>query len=296
MKNTDKIVCLNSKLSELSKLADRMNYISDSVLSMIESHKRIISSIPTIEIPKLDIPNMEIFKLNIPEFNLPKLDFINSELLETLKWISETGEKAENSPELQFAYISDLEILNLKSAEEFKASLTSDLADEDIKEKEELLNKNLLPYLEELGIDNLWIGANKVLESKSNPDKLRHCLISLRTILEYLIDEKLAPIEKLKDAKMFENEFKKYNLGRKKLEFVKIKREQKIEYFTSKVDFGILENFTKNEIQYVCDCYSVLCNIHQPDIGITENQVRSFKVKTGITIWLLAYLYKIIKE
>ncbi|MBL4559378.1 MAG: hypothetical protein JKX79_00185 [Labilibaculum sp.] len=304
MKNTDKIVGHNSKLSELSKLADKMNYIPDGVLSMIETHKRIMSSfptIPTIEIPKFDIPDLEIFKLNIPEFDLPEFDlpkfgFINSELLETLKWFSKTGEQIQNNPELQFAFISDLEILNFKSAEEFKASLTSDLEDEYIKEKEELLNENLLPYLEELGIDKLWLGANQVLESESNPDKLRHCLISLRTILEYLIDEKLAPIEELKDAKMFETKFKKYHLGKQRLEFVKIKREHKIEYFTSKVDFGMLEDFTKNEIQYVCDCYSVLCNVHQPDIGITENQVRSLKVKTGITIWLLTYLNKIIEE
>ena len=53
---------------------------------------------------------------------------------------------------------------------------------------------------------------------------------------------------------------------------------------------------SKNEIQYVCNCYSVLCNVHQPNIGLTENQVRSLKVKTGITIWLLAYLYDILKE
>lgn len=76
----------------------------------------------------------------------------------------------------------------------------------------------------------------------------------------------------------------------------KIKRADKIKYFTSKIQFGILEDFTKNEIQYVCDCYSILCNIHQPNIGITENQVRSLKVKTGITIWLLAYINKILEK
>lgn len=54
---------------------------------------------------------------------------------------------------------------------------------------------------------------------------------------------------------------------------------------------GTLEEFTKNEIQYVCNCYSILCNVHQPNVGLSENQVRSLKVKTGITIWLLLYLY-----
>jgi hypothetical protein len=142
----------------------------------------------------------------------------------------------------------------------------------------------------------LWIGASKVLESASNPDRLRHCLISLRTILEHLIEDKLAPTSELKDNPKFRKQFKQYHLGNQKIEFVKIKRADKIKYFASKIEFGIIEEFTKNEIQYVCDCYSILCNIHQPNIGITENQVRSLKVKTGITIWLLAYINKIIEE
>lgn len=81
---------------------------------------------------------------------------------------------------------------------------------------------------------------------------------------------------------MFQKEFKKHFLGRQKIEFVKINREKKIKYFTSKIKFGMLGEFTKNEIQYVCDCYSILCNVHQPNIGMTENQVRILKVKTEL--------------
>ncbi|UBM60059.1 hypothetical protein LAG90_05290 [Marinilongibacter aquaticus] len=301
LENINKIVGINSKASELSKLAEQMNFVPESIRVMIERQNQIMANIPKIEVPdynfpKLNIPNFDHLKLSFPEINIPKFDFANSELLETLKKFSKIGERIKNNPELQFAFISDLEILNLKSAEEFKKSLTSDLTDEDIQQKEELLNENLIPYLEELGLESLWLGANQVLESKSNPDKLRHCLISLRTILEYLIDEKLAPMDMLKNSSMFEKEFRKYHLGKKRIEFIKIKREQKIEYFTSKIKFGMLEEFTKNEIQYVCDCYSVLCNVHQPNVGITKNQVRSLKVKTGITIWLLAYLNKIIEN
>lgn len=296
-----KITEINLKTSELSKMAKQMSFVPESIQKMIERQNKYMSNIPEIEIPKynfskLDIPNFEYLNLNIPKLNIPKFDFANSELLETLKKFSKIGERIKNNPELQFVFISDLEVLNLKSAEEFKASLISDLTDEDIKQKDELLNDNLIPYLEELGIDTLWIGANNVLESQNNPDKLRHCLISLRTILEYLIDEKLAPIEELKNNERFKKEFKRYHLGKQKLEYVKVKRADKIEYFTSKIEFGMLEEFTKNEIQYVCDCYSVLCNVHQPNIGITENQVRSLKVKTGITIWLLVYLNDIIKN
>ena len=123
---------------------------------MIESQKRIMSNLPKIDIPKYDfpklyIPNFEHLKFNIPELNASKFDFVNAKLLETLKNFSKIGERIENNPELHFAFISDLEILNLKSAEEFKSSLTSDLTDDDIKQKEELLNENLVSLLKEIG-------------------------------------------------------------------------------------------------------------------------------------------------
>lgn len=283
--NIKKIVKLNSKLSEFTRIVNKINFIPESFRQVIEIREKFKLNIPT-----LNVPTYNFSKFDLPQFK----PFMNSELLERIKELSKIRERVKNNPELQFGFISDLEILNLKSAEELRESLILDLSDEDILEKEELLNKNLLPYLEYLEIDSLWIGANQVLESKLNPDRLRHCLVSLRTILEFLINQKLAPVDKLKNSEKFEKEFRKYNLGKQKIEQVRITRAQKIEYFIS--NFNMLEEFTKNEIQYVCDCYSILCNIHQPNIGITENQVRSLKVKTGITIWLLAYLYKILEK
>ncbi len=280
--NIEKIARMSSKLGEIAKFSNQVYIIPEGVKRMIEIQEKFILNIPISNFAKFDLPQYK--------------PFINSELIEQIREISKIGERAVNNPELQFGFISDLEILNLKSAEELKESLLRDLTDDDIKEKEELLNINLLPYLENLEIESLWLGASQVLESKSNPDRLRHCLISMRTILEYLIDEKLAPIDKLKDLEMFEPEFRKYHLGKKRIDQVRIKRERKIEYFTSMFEFGMLEDFTKKEIQYICDCYSILCNIHQPDIGITENQVRSLKVKTGITIWLLVYLHSILEN
>lgn len=277
---------MNSKLLKMAKIADR--------LAMPENIRKIneIQNKFKVLLPKIDIPTYDFQKFTIPEFK----PFFNSKLLESLRKIDEIGERLKNNPELQFEFITNLEILNLKSADEFKESLVSDLTDEDIKTKEDILNENLIPYLEELGLENLWYGANYALGNESNPDRLRHCLISLRTILEYIIDDILAPNEKLKDSDMFEKQFRKYKNGKQKLTHVRIKREQKIEYFTSQFKFGILENFTKDEIKYVCYCYSILCNVHQPNVGITENQVRSLKVKTGITIWLLVYLNEIISS
>ena len=292
-----RIAGVSAKLNQFSELANSMNPIPESIKSIIEINNQLKLAIPTFDIPKISFDIPKITNYVIPTLEIPNFDHLfDNELLENLKQIGNIGKKLKNNPELQFAFISDLEILNLKSAEELKESLKSDLTDSDIQEKERILNVNLIPYLQNHNLESLWIGATQVLESDNNPDKLRQCLISLRTILEYLIDEKLAPNEQLKNAKMFESNFKNYHLGKKKIEFIKIKREQKIEYFTSKFECGTLEDFTKNEIQYVCNCYSILCNVHQPNIGLTENQVRSLKVKTGITIWLLAYLYDILKE
>ncbi|MDP2692916.1 MAG: hypothetical protein Q8O88_04725 [bacterium] len=277
---------MNSKLSEMTKIANRF-VIPESLRQMIETQNKFKALLPKIDIPTYNFP-----KFDFPEFK----PFMNFEFLESLREIGKIGERLRNNPELQFGFITDLEILNLKSAEEFKESLVCDLTDEDINAKEEILSENLIPYLQELGLENLWLGANYALESNSNPDRLRHCLISLRTILEYLIDYVLAPITILTDSEMFEKEFRKFKNGKQKLIHVRITREQKIAFFTSQFQFGMLEEFTKNEIKYVCDCYSILCNVHQPNVGITENQVKSLKVKTGITIWLLAYLNEIISN
>lgn len=273
--------------------------IPESVRIVTELQKTI-DRIPKINIPQFDIPKFDWPILDIPKINIPKIDIpkIDVGVLEALREIPKIFENLNNNPELQFAFISDLEILNLNSAEDFKESIVADFKDENIEEKEELLNRNLLPYLKRHGLDSLWLGANYALASdiNQNPDKLRHCLISLRTILENLIDEKLAPKSKLIKEKKFEKEFKNYNQGKDKLETVRVSRAKKIEFFTSKIQFGMLEEFTKNEIEYICSCYSILCDLHNPNIGISESQVRNLKLKTGITIWLLVYILEIIED
>lgn len=284
-----RIMEASKKWNQLSKLAYSLSPIQEKVNKIVNMQERLKPSIPIFDFPKFAFDISKVPSLILPKIDIPIFDKrFNNEFLDKLKQIGNIGEKLDNNPELQFAFISDLEVLNLTSAEELKESLIFDLTDNDIKRKEEILNNNLIPYLENHNLQNLWIGATQVLDHENNPDKLRQCLISLRTILEYLIDKKLAPIEELKSSNMFKNEFES--------KYIRINRNKKIQYFTSKFKFGILEEFTKNEIQYVCDCYSILCNVHQPEVGLSENQVRSLKVKTGITIWLLMYLYDIIQK
>lgn len=135
-------------------------------------------------VPKTNLPFHSSPKLGFPEFK----PVGNFKLFDTLKEIAKISERLNNDPELQFVMISDLKILNLKSTEEFKESLITNLTDSDIDEKEVILSENLVPYLEKLGLENLWFGANHALENTINPDRLRHCLVSLRTILEHLIN------------------------------------------------------------------------------------------------------------
>jgi hypothetical protein len=156
--------------------------------------------------------------------------------------------------------------------------------------KEEIVERNLLPYLEEFGVDHLWLGATHALNDVDNPDGLRHTLISLRTLLEYLIERLLAPNELLAKDERFAREFKRFHAGDVPLEAVKVPRRRRIEYFASQIEFGVLEELTKKDIDLICDFYSVLCDIHNPKILLTKNQVRILKVKTGITLWLLSYV------
>jgi hypothetical protein len=272
---------LNHEMSDINKtiaflLKTTESEISKKILKMAQTHK---------------ISNELSTKIKLFNENLN-----NSGLYETFRKVGENIRNLENNPELQFGIISDLEILSLKSTEQLNSSLSEDYIDEKISNTENILNRNLLPYLEKLELDSLWLGANYALNSDKNPDKLRHCLISLRTILEYIIDEKLAPKSELMNLEMFKKEFKDYHLGKETIEYVRIKRDKKIEYFTSKIKFGLLDEFAKKDIEFVCSCYTILCNIHQREIGVTENQVRILKVKTGITIWLLAYIYEIINN
>lgn len=214
----------------------------------------------------------------------------------SLEQVMRVHNAVNNNPELQFLLISDLQLLNYQTTDEFKDSIDGSEIEEALDLKETLVEQNLVPLLETLKVENLWDGANYAFHDKGNPDRIRHVLISLRTLLEYMIEIELAPNHLLASDQRFEKDFKNYNHGQTKLEAVKIPRWKRIEYFSSKVQFGLLEDFTKKDIDFICQCYSALCDVHQANIPITEHQLRILKVKTGITLWLLAYINEIIKE
>lgn len=295
--NLNRVIEANRKVSQMTHSFQKFNLFPSYMTDIIESQKKFSQifkgiDIPVIQFPKIIFEELEKTLKVFRQFE----DYYKSNLYRTFEHLRGLTDKIKNNPELQFAFISDLELLNIDSSKEFIESLKKDDTSDLISEKEELLDKNLLPYLEKLNIETIWMGAKYALKCEENPDKLRHTLVSLRTLLEHMIDAELAPKEILLNEDMFRKEFKNYHAGKEKLEFVKIKRAKKIEYFTSKISFGFFEEFTKKDINFICECYSTLCNIHSPDVALSENQVRILMVKTGITLWLLAYINEVIKQ
>lgn len=212
----------------------------------------------------------------------PKISVLNS--------LQQIHHLFTKNPELEFISVSDLELLSLKSSEEFINVIENDEEDETLSYKETLLEDVLTPYLDALEISSLWHGANSALKAADNPDRLRQTLVSLRSLLECLIDYVLAPNSELMNSNMFTKEFKKYHEGKKTLSEVKITRKRKLSFIGSKFEFKLLDGLTEKDLNFIDRIYETLCNLHQPDIGLSENQVRALKVKTGITIWLLAYI------
>ncbi len=217
----------------------------------------------------------------------------NSVFFRIFRICEESRTQFENNPEIQFISTSKLEEGISYTKEEFKLKLTNYLEDDEIYRKEQILNKNLKPLLIKFDLEKLWDGANHALKDINNPDRLRHCLVSLRTIYEYIIKEKIIPLEE--DLGSIEG-FKRFKRGKKKLRSQDIPRIEKLKHFIEKFQFGILEEFTSTDIEYISTCYSVLCNIHQPDVGLTEQQMKSLKIRTGIMFWFLLALIDLLEK
>ncbi|WP_454059259.1 hypothetical protein [Elizabethkingia ursingii] len=112
-------------IKELSKKeiklgnAKHINFISISqeFQNLIDTQNKINSIFSKIHFKNL-IPtfNFPDYKYLLPSFS--DSVFNNLKLFDSLKKISEIGKKISNNPEAQFAFITDLEILNIKSTEE----------------------------------------------------------------------------------------------------------------------------------------------------------------------------------
>ena len=113
--NFDKIKELSRINSAPWKLSKQMSIFSlpKEFQNMIDTQKKS-SMFPKITLPEDVVPNFDFpdYKKLIPHFS--NNIFYNSDVFESLKGISKIGEKISNNLEVQFAFITDLEILNLK--------------------------------------------------------------------------------------------------------------------------------------------------------------------------------------
>jgi hypothetical protein len=278
----DKLRRFTEPFSKFAALAKAMNPLPSHARSILDAAQR-----------QQDIfDRLMPYKKSVFYDAQKKLDYLSKigETLSVFDRLSRLHDGVNNNPEIQFISVSELELLSLTSTEELTDSIDNDEPDSLIDSKEKIVERNLLPYLEQLDLDYLWLGANHVLNDANNPDRFRHALISLRTLLEYLIDGVLTPNEFLEKDERFKKDFKNYYSGKTPLEKIKIPRHKRIEYLSSKIEFGILEQLTAQDINFICECYAGLCDVHNPKITLSENQVRILKVKTGITLWLLTYV------
>lgn len=277
------------KFKKLLELTNSVSRFSDPISKMLASENQRTKQFKAFEMPSAFNELLQKQKI-VEKFSLGMTKTFS--VFDQLKKLTDA---LHSNPELEFISISDLEIMSATSTSELVDSLEEDRADELILQKEELLDEFLVPYLERLELDYLWFGANHAMSARENPDRFRHALVSIRTLLEVLIERELASNRELSIDPLFSKEFKNFHNGSESLDRVRVKRSKRIKYFTSKIEFGILEEFTESDINFVCQLYEHLCRIHEPHLSLIEHQVRVLKIKAGITLWLLAYINEIIK-
>jgi len=114
----------NSKLIQYTTTFEKLNFVPESINRMMENHKKLMRILP-----KIKIPDLTPFTNQLNEV---------TKRISQIEGISKIGERIINNPEIQFGFISDLEILNLSSANDFKQSLINDITDDDFKDKERI--------------------------------------------------------------------------------------------------------------------------------------------------------------
>lgn len=218
---------------------------------------------------------------------------------------SDTLQKIRENPELQYSFIVDLEILSLDTSYNLLSDKSNEELNNIIQAKNELINKQIVERLTDLNLITLWQGAEFAINTdiKQNPDKIRHCAISLRTIFEHVLNNLVAPNSEIQKLASINSEFAdvlKNNNKIKKIETIdrntKIWKSTRLKYLNFRIRFGYLEDFAEKDIDFVDNLYSFLSSVHEPNFSISDNSLKILKIKTGILVWLFLDLYELLKE
>ncbi len=255
-------------------------------------------------IRKISEPYAQITKLYNSSF-LNQLN--NSSFLNYYKkyWdFSDTLQKIRENPELQYSFIVDLEILSLDTSYDLLSDNNNNELAEIIQSKNELVNSKIEDRLKDLNLIGLWQGAEFAINTDiaQNPDKIRHCAISLRTIFEYIFEKLLAPNSEIKKLALLKPEFAEVLKANKDIkpekieDDTKIKKPSRLKYLNYRISFGYLEEFAEKDISFVLNLYGLLSTVHEPEFQMNDNKLKILKIKTGILIWLFLDLYEILKD
>lgn len=161
------------------------------------------------------------------------------------------------------------------------------------------IDSNLEKYLPKLlakhDLYSLWTGANFALSTPfyNNPDKARHMMISLRSLIEYILKDLLPACEEIKCWDKFGGLITKYNGDLPKNV---IPRKIQIRYYCEKVDFEFINDFTINEINHINEVYNKLSSVHNAKLNQNDGKLKFLKVRAGTIIWLLLMIYEMLYE
>lgn len=210
------------------------------------------------------------------KFEVPVLDYSAFSDLAKLNFEDINRNYKENYY-YHLCLLSEIEAIHHANRRGFKESLVYDYNDLLGEKYIEKISYALGIHLADNPLLKMWTGA--VMSMKSdNPDKIRHCFVSLRTILEYLINTNDSIT--INDILNYVNS--KYDTS--KAPGIKIK----LQAFLSKEEFNIVEDITDLQIKAFVKYYGTLCSLHSPDVDkITDEQANALLVKVGILIWAI---------
>lgn len=174
-----------------------------------------------------------------------------------------------------------------------------DLSEDVVARRLAIVDLNLPPILEKLKLADIWHGAHFALASRenNNTEWLRHYLISVRTLIETLIEDRLAPDVEVMRWEGFASAteaFKKRTHQRNTGD--KISRAVRIQYFTSKIDLGFLGEFTDLEISYINAQHRAASKVHEAALNFEEKEFHMLRLHIGTVIWLLAKIAVLLEE
>jgi hypothetical protein len=131
--------------------------------------------------------------------------------------------------------------------------------------------------LNELGSDllQMWQGAEQAFYT-SNPDKIRHTLISLRELFTQIL-HRFAP----------DDEIAKWSNSPDLLDNGKYTRRARMEFILREIKSNEFNDFFKADISSILKCNEILQRVHQSNTVLSDKQIRAIFIRLETSIRLI---------